>query len=60
MSKPSIRIVFKGREWCAWSSPGGFFAIPKDEKEFNEQNLQELYHYLKVEGFFDVALSAQI
>ena len=54
MNDQALYIKHQGRGWAVWVSPhdGGLRAIPEDEQEFNDEDLQNLARYLKDEGFF--------
>ena len=49
----ALYIKHQGRSWCVWTDGCfGLKAIPEDEQEFNEKDMESLSKYLKEEGFF--------
>jgi hypothetical protein len=55
MEDTALYIKHNGRSWCVWTTPhdGGLRAIPEDEKDFDDNDLEKLAFYLREEGFLD-------
>jgi len=49
----ALYIKHNGRGWAVWVNSGCLQAIPEDEEEYNEKDLEILAEYLRDEGFFE-------
>jgi hypothetical protein len=47
----ALWIMFKGREWVVMYHGNHFSAFPADNRKVTPKQLQNLFNYLKSEGF---------
>jgi hypothetical protein len=49
----ALWIMFKGREWVVMYHGDHFTAFPGDNKKVTKRHLDNLFNYLKTEGFIN-------